>query len=51
MKNVNDDGAFMAAQFDMQSSGGFIIIPTYRPRLRLANITETRNVRAFRSSR
>jgi len=48
VKNVNDDGAFMAAQFDMQSSGGFIIIPAYRPRLRLANITDgTSNTIAF----
>jgi prepilin-type N-terminal cleavage/methylation domain-containing protein/prepilin-type processing-associated H-X9-DG protein len=40
VKNINDDGAFMAAAFEMQQSGGFTIITASRPRLRLANITD-----------
>jgi len=40
VKNVNDDGAFMAAQFDMAQSGGFTIINSWKARLRLANITD-----------
>jgi prepilin-type N-terminal cleavage/methylation domain-containing protein len=48
VKNVNDDGAFMAAAFDMATVGGFVTIPNYRPRLRLANITDgTSNTLAF----
>lgn len=48
VKNINDDGAFMAAAFEMSQSGGFTIITVSRPRLRLANITDgTSNTLAF----
>jgi prepilin-type N-terminal cleavage/methylation domain-containing protein len=48
VKNANDDGAFMAALFDMSQSGGSVIITAWRPRLRLANITDgTSNTLAF----
>jgi prepilin-type N-terminal cleavage/methylation domain-containing protein len=48
VKNAADDGAFVAAQFDMASSGGFTIINSWKPKLRLANITDgTSNTLAF----
>jgi prepilin-type N-terminal cleavage/methylation domain-containing protein len=40
VKNVNDDGAFMAAQFDMSQQGGFTIINSWKPRVRMAMITD-----------
>jgi prepilin-type N-terminal cleavage/methylation domain-containing protein len=40
VNNGNDDGAFMAATAEFQKSGSFTIVNSYRPRVRLANITD-----------
>jgi len=48
VKNVNDDGAFMAAMYEMSQAGGSVTITSWKPRLRLANITDgTSNTLAF----
>jgi prepilin-type N-terminal cleavage/methylation domain-containing protein len=40
VNNANDDGAFMAAAAEFVTAGGFTVVNSYRPRLRLANITD-----------
>jgi len=40
VNNANDDGAFMSALSEFVQSGGFTIVNSFKPRLRLANITD-----------
>jgi prepilin-type N-terminal cleavage/methylation domain-containing protein len=40
VQNVNADGAFVPAQPQFARSGSFTIVESYKPRLRMANITD-----------